>query len=295
MMREPYRSELARMIRSGAASRDVHDGVDGAGFALTDGLADDAFVERELARAETHRASLNPLLERRVGRAPRILDFGCGTGGTTVALAQSSLGAERVVGVDANPDVLEAARVRAAGYRLDDAALSFRHVAAGAPLPFADGSFDLVVAVSVMEFVTSGADRDALAAELRRVTAPGGFLYIATPRIAVRDYHARFWFGDLRRGPGMAWASPPWRVRGWGGGWPRLAVDDALLERARHRVRWLPSLVLRALSPVLPLAAQWQRALWQRPLEAPAGARSTLSLHGLVAAAPFLGELAAQL
>lgn len=296
-MREPHRTELARLIRAGAASRDVHDGVEGAGFSLDGGYADDAFVERELTRTEAHRATLIPLLERQVGRAPRILDFGCGTGGATVALAQSALGAEEVIGVDANPAVLTAARVRAAGHDVGEPLVQFRHVAAGAALPFADGSFDLVVAVSVMEFVTTARRRDELAAELRRVVAPGGFLYVATPRIALRDYHARFWFGDLRRGAGLAWASPPWRVRAWGGAWRRVALADEVRERARARVPWLPPPVLRALTPALVVAARWQRALWQRPatdaVAAPRGSgrAGSVVLQGLLGVAPQVADL----
>jgi len=44
-----------------------------------------------MGRVELHRESLNPLLERFVARAPRILDVGCGTGATTVAMALSDV------------------------------------------------------------------------------------------------------------------------------------------------------------------------------------------------------------
>ena len=108
-MKEPHLSEFKRLIRDFAASRDIHDSASGGGFAAPSGEADEDYVAREVERHDAHRRSLNPMLERYVGGARRILDFGCGTGGTTVAMALSALGADEVVGVDANAGVLEAA------------------------------------------------------------------------------------------------------------------------------------------------------------------------------------------
>lgn len=265
-MREPHLSEFKALIRQRAASRDVHDSSGDEGFAKPDGDSDEDFVAREVARADSHRQHLNPLLERYVGGARRVLDFGCGTGGTTVAMALSALGADEVVGVDANPAVLDAARVRARGYDLAPPRVRFEHTNPGKPLPFADASLDLVVTVSVLEFITRAGDRDAVVAELRRVVAPGGFLFVATPRPGVREYHSRHWFGDVRRGAGMPWSSPPWQVARWGDGWRRIALTDHLASSVTQRLPWVPeALAARALGPVLPFVARWQKALWQRP------------------------------
>src|ERR1700759_2939446 len=117
-MSEPYRSRLEQLVRAGAASRDVHDATTSDGFANSRGHATDAFVSRELGRVDSHLRRLLPVLERRVVRARRILDFGCGTGGPSVALALSRLKPEQVIGVDAGAAALEAAAVRAAGYGL---------------------------------------------------------------------------------------------------------------------------------------------------------------------------------
>lgn len=265
-MREPYRSRFERMIRDGAASQDVHDSRGTAGFAIRDGAVDERYLAREVGRAESHQRTLTPLLEALVGRAARILDFGCGTGGTTVALARSSLGAAEVIGVDANPAALEAARVRAEAYDLGPPRLRFEVTTPGEPLPFADGSFDLVATVSVMEFISRAADRDAVVDDLRRLVAPGGYLYIATPWPRLREHHSRFWLGDVRRTDGIPWASPPWRTARWGRGWERISVGEHLAERLARRLPGVPPRwIARTVGPLLPYAATWQKLLFRRP------------------------------
>lgn len=266
-MREPHRARFELLIRSGAANQDIHDAEVDADFASAAGAAADAFIAREMARVAMHARSLVPMLEGPVGRAPRVLDFGCGTGGTTVALALSSaLAATHTVGVDANGSVIEAARVRALGHGLTPEHIEFRHVPAGEPLPFPDGSFDLVVTVSVLEFISSTRDRERVVAELRRVVRPGGFLYVATPWPGLREYHSRRWLGDLARKPGMPWATPPWAMASWRAGWQRIPLTDGLAARARARVPWLPAPVLaRGLGPVLPYLSRWNKQLLRRP------------------------------
>jgi SAM-dependent methyltransferase len=93
----------------------------------------------------------------------RALDAGCGTGRFSAALAGQHTA---VVGVDPDPDMLRLARTRATGGCIR---------AAAEHLPFADGSFDLTLAVTVLEFV---ADPRAAVAELARVTCPGGRIII---------------------------------------------------------------------------------------------------------------------
>lgn len=75
----------------------------------------------------------------------------------------------RVVGTDVDPVVLD-------NPTLDEAHV----VAAGAPLPFPDASFDLVLADHVLEHV-SGADAPGVAAEVVRVLRPGGWFAARTP------------------------------------------------------------------------------------------------------------------
>ena len=116
-----------------------------------------------------------PSLERRlaflrgeVRAGDRALDLGCGTGEFTAALAQSGAAA---IGVEVAEAALERARTR-------HPELNFRLVPIEGPLPFEDGSFDLVWASEVIEHV---ADTGQWLSEVRRVLAPAGRLLVTTP------------------------------------------------------------------------------------------------------------------
>jgi SAM-dependent methyltransferase len=97
----------------------------------------------------------------------RILDAGCGTGGTTIELARFG----HVVGVDLAWAALEPARQR-----------GLRRLARGSveTLPFADASFDLVTSFEVLYHLGVASDTVALA-DVRRVLAPGGLLLLRLP------------------------------------------------------------------------------------------------------------------
>ena len=118
-MEEPNLSRFCGLIRQGAAKQDIHDATKLVGYALNSAGASDAFVNREMRRVEAHQKRLVPVLEHFVGRAASILDVGCGTGGTTTALALSrKLQPEMVIGIDPNPLSIEAAKVRVQGHGL---------------------------------------------------------------------------------------------------------------------------------------------------------------------------------
>jgi SAM-dependent methyltransferase len=93
----------------------------------------------------------------------RVLDAGCGTGRFSAALADRHTAA---VSVDPDPDMLRLARIRATG---GCARAAVEH------LPFRDDSFDLTLAVTMLEFVARPA---AAVAELARVTRDGGRIII---------------------------------------------------------------------------------------------------------------------
>ena len=103
----------------------------------------------------------------RPGETARVLDAGCGSGRNMVELA----GRGAVTGVELASRSLEVARARGLGPvvpgSLDDR------------LPFDDASFDLAVALDVLEHV---ADDAAALAELARVLAPGGRLLVTVPQ-----------------------------------------------------------------------------------------------------------------
>ncbi len=97
----------------------------------------------------------------------RVLDAGCGAGPLSAALR--ARGAD-VTGFDASAAMVALARRRLG----DDADL---HVAdLGAPLPFADAGFDVVVASLVLHYLE---DWSGALAELRRVMRPGARLLVS--------------------------------------------------------------------------------------------------------------------
>lgn len=267
-MKEPYLTRFKQLILSGSASRDIHDAGDAPTAPGRDGArASAAFLMREVDRVRMHAAGLCVLLADHIATAAMVLDVGCGTGGTTVALALSALAPKRVIGVDADASTLEAAEVRALGHDLQPQRVSFQHVPAGEPLPFASASFDLVTCVSVLEFITLPTARERFIRELLRVLRPGGYLFLATPSpFRLRDYHSHRLLGDWRRTPGHPWATPPWVIARWLRGQERVPLA---VYRVRRR---------RALRFAGPLAGLLQWAFpWQQWLvirrEAPGSER----------------------
>lgn len=103
--------------------------------------------------------------------AGRVLDAGCGSGGTAVSLAEECGFA---VGLDLH------ARFADSGQRLtrERGVGNTAYVQGdGTQLPFRDGSFDLVFSHSVIEHVGSA---PAYLSECRRVLRSGGALYLST-------------------------------------------------------------------------------------------------------------------
>jgi SAM-dependent methyltransferase len=121
----------------------------------------------------------------------RVLEVGCGDGLLAVELERRGA---LVVGIDASQSMLAGARHRDAELMLCQALAE--------QLPFADASYDLVVAVTILCFVE---DADRTFRELSRVLRPGGRLVIgelgswSTWAVGRR---LRAWFGSAlwRRG-----------------------------------------------------------------------------------------------
>jgi SAM-dependent methyltransferase len=231
--------------------------------------AEGAFLARELARVEQHADRSCRLLEAFVGPTPRILEVGCSTGGLSVALARSRvLAPQEVIGVDPDALSLRAAEVRARGHGLGADRVTFVQNRPGRPLAFAAGAYDLVLCVSVLEFVPSAEERKRLVGEMKRVLKPGGYLFLSTPNpLRLRDLHAKRWLGDFIRRDGHPWATPPWRLRAMVADFPRVAIDPWVVRQALVRmgipIRRVPLPVARAVVSV----HKWQKLLVRKPLE----------------------------
>jgi SAM-dependent methyltransferase len=118
---------------------------------------------------------------RVAGPGARVLDYGCGDGTVVRMLREAGYDA---YGVDirwagADYGDLEASGLGAAGY--------LRYYDEGGPLPFPDGTFDLVISDQVLEHVVPLAEA---VREIERVTAPRGRSYHHVPSRGVwREAH----------------------------------------------------------------------------------------------------------
>jgi SAM-dependent methyltransferase len=99
----------------------------------------------------------------------RILDYGCGYGRVAALLYEE--GYRNVVGVDVAGAMIEKAR------RLWPQ-LSFQQIAP-ASVPFPGGHFDAGILFAVLTCIAADDDQRAVVNELRRVTRPGGLLYVS--------------------------------------------------------------------------------------------------------------------
>jgi len=120
------------------------------------------------------------LFRRYVGGPGRtVLDLGCRDG----ALTQAYAGGNEIVGVDADREALAEAEKLGIETRwadLDD------------PLPFADGTFDVVVAGELLEHLR---DPRRVVSEVRRVLRPGGTFVASVPNAYRLKNRLRFVLG----------------------------------------------------------------------------------------------------
>ncbi|MCH5670987.1 class I SAM-dependent methyltransferase [Streptomyces gilvus] len=106
----------------------------------------------------------------RAGRQARILDYGCGYGRVMAELAEQ--GFSDVRGVDPSAALI----ARGRRIRPD---LRFEVLESPPTLHCAAASFDVVLLFAVLTCVPDEQDQRALVAELGRVLAPGGLLYVS--------------------------------------------------------------------------------------------------------------------
>jgi SAM-dependent methyltransferase len=157
-------------------------------------------IEAQLERTHWWFQGRRRILDRFLGRldpplppGAHALDVGCGTGANGPVLAAR---AAFSVGIDAS-------LVPLGLHGTDQRGHSARVRGDATTLPFPDASFDLVVALDVLEHL----DDDAAAArELRRVLRPGGVLVIFVPALRllwglqddVSHHRRRYHRGELR-------------------------------------------------------------------------------------------------
>ncbi|MGX9855364.1 class I SAM-dependent methyltransferase [Limimaricola variabilis] len=106
--------------------------------------------------------------EAGVQKGDRVLDVACGTGALTLAVSKIVGPSGKVIGLDANPDMLAVARRK-------PEEIEWREGMAEAP-PFADNSFDTVVSQFGFMFFD---DKPKALVEMIRVLKPGGRLAVA--------------------------------------------------------------------------------------------------------------------
>jgi SAM-dependent methyltransferase len=100
----------------------------------------------------------------------RVLDMGCGEGAVLRDLLRLGARPENLAGVD-----LLVTRLAKAGALNSGMAFS---VADAASLPYADASFDLLLAFTLLSSIIDVAARGATASEMLRVLRPGGVLVV---------------------------------------------------------------------------------------------------------------------
>jgi arsenite methyltransferase len=115
----------------------------------------------------------NPWTLGRLAPGERVLDLGSGAGTDSLVAAQMVGEQGQVTGIDMTPEMLTKARSAAATMGVGN--VEFVESEAER-LPFADGSFDVVISNGVIDLIP---DKDAVFAELFRVLAPGGRMQIA--------------------------------------------------------------------------------------------------------------------
>jgi len=175
-----------------------------------------AVLDRDYLRIVDHH--LDHMLPRinRYLRADvrRVLDFGCGSGGSAIALAlvYSDL---ICIGTDIDCTEVAIARERAKLYGVGDRC-EFYCVPPGESLPFPDESFDFCQCSFVLEYVVDKEARRFCVQEMARLLRQGRLLFCSVPnRIYPFEIHTRKWgwnyFPNLLRAQTVG--STAWEVK----------------------------------------------------------------------------------
>lgn len=214
--------------------------------------ADPGYFDRDYFRLHPGKRRyldyLVDLVRRLRPPGPRVLDVGCGYGFFLAALGRAGFAA---TGLDLSPHA--AARSGAESGRPTVAA------SAEAPLPFADGAFDAVTMLDVVEHLHA---YPRALAECARVLAPGGRLAVLTlnRRSLARPLLGRAW----------SWYQDPTHVHLFSG--PELAGE--LRAAGLHRVETTTLFNFCSVGETTPRLAPLRRI--GRVVHLPAGGDSVL-------------------
>ena len=158
--------------------------------ALFDDLAWEYVEDRE--RQPSFLAQKRIVLDMLSGLRGRLLEAGCGP--ATMFPAFLARGFDEVHGIDVSPEMIHQGEQRLAHHTLAERC-SLR-LADIENLPYADGAFDVVVAMGVLEYLSSYA---AALGEIRRVLRRGGHVVLTVPNRASAYHVARASYLQARR------------------------------------------------------------------------------------------------
>jgi SAM-dependent methyltransferase len=151
-------------------------------------------VNRDYLRVVDHHLEhLLPKVQRYVTPdIRRVLDFGCGSGGSAIALAMVYPELSCYC-TDIDAGAIEVAHRRAALYGVADRC-HFECVVEGQELGFPNSSFDFSQCSSVLEYCVDPGVREFCVQEMVRLVRPGGLLFFSVPnRLYPFEVHTRKW------------------------------------------------------------------------------------------------------
>jgi SAM-dependent methyltransferase len=100
----------------------------------------------------------------------RVLDVGCGDGAVLLDMQRYGAAPADLHGIDLLPDRVESARAKLPAGHID--------LGDARALPYGDAAFDLTLGFTIISFALDPAIRRAMAAEMLRVTRPGGLVLL---------------------------------------------------------------------------------------------------------------------
>ena len=155
------------------------------------GYVDKDFLDAATTLMKSIKQQTYAMMHVREGQT--VLDVGCGPASDTIALSKIVGSTGKVIGIDQDPEMVDAANQRAT----DESVAHFveHHHANGLELPFEDNTFDSCRSERVFQHVK---EADKFLAEMIRVTKPGGYIVIADADHSTHSTSTNFPNMDLK-------------------------------------------------------------------------------------------------